>query len=591
MKPFISPELRALTGPFTRIARAMADNFNVEVIASGKDCKTDGKRIFIPFTADYLPAEKRQALNGLLDHEVAHVAEEGVHKEAGRKTCLEIMNDAALCRAEKLMFNVFEDIRIENKWSEKYPGVSQNLSSANKNCASRYVEQGVEGMNPWTIVGVAVIAKARGIDYSWLPKEYEPYLELLQDEIDDCKKMVWSEDALALSERAYEKLKEFAEPPPDDGDGDEFIEGEGEGDGEDGDGDPDDPRERKRGKGKAKGKRKPGLFDHDADRTDLIDLLKAAMRDEVDRDIRRHGRYVPHPEMAKLDRCYKEEKGLLSVYEAAKKDVLSQIGALRSRQMMLLQTAMKARIQGGMDDGELDESEMHRVRHGDMSVFADLVLAQKLNTAIELLIDCSGSMSSNTHERCPAYYALRTAVALSESWESLRIQNEVIGFTNASSSRLYSSFCDKKSFSGSGTCDGYVMRAPFLFPIFKGWNEKLQNCKERFARIQGADDNADGEAVMFAALRLAARRERRKILIVISDGMPAACGVDTEMNNGYLVEAVKKIEGAGIEVVGIGAGTDAPKHFYTNSIVIRDLSTMATTVFKAIDNRLRRRVA
>ncbi len=578
MKPFISPELRALTGPFTRIARAMADNFNVEVIASGKDCKTDGKRIFIPFTADYLPADKRQALNGLLDHEVAHVAEEGSHKEAGRRTCLEIINDAALCRAEKLLFNVFEDIRIENKWSDKYPGVAQNLSSMNKNCAKKYVEKGVAGLSSWIIVGVAVIAKARGFDYSWLPKEYEPCLELLQEEVDDCKKMKWSEDALELAERAYEKLKEFGELPEDKDGGGEFTEAESDED--DLDGELDGERSDKKIK----------VFDRDCDTSDLISIIRDEMREIVDHDIKKHGRYVPHPDMVKLDRCYKEDKGLLSVYEGAKKDVLSQIGPLRSRQMMLLQTMLKARIQGGMDDGELDESEMHRVRHGDMSVFADLVLAQRLNTAIELLIDCSGSMSSNTHEGCPAYYALRTAVALSESWESLRIPNEVIGFTNSSESSVYQRFCEKHRYDYDGTShDGYVVRAPFLFPIFKGWNEKLQSCKERFAKIQGCSDNADGEAVMFAALRLAARRERRKILIVISDGMPAAAGVDFGMNNEYLREVVKKIEKSGIEVVGIGAGTDAPKHFYTNSIVINNLGTMATTVFKAIDNRLRRR--
>lgn len=594
MKTFISPELRALTGPFTRIARAMADNFNVEVIPSGKECKTDGKRIYVPFTADYLPADKRQALNGLLDHEVAHVAEEGTHKHADRKTCLDIMKDAALCRAQKMLFNVFEDIRIETKYSAKYPGVAQNLNAANKNCFRRYVDEGVEGMSGWLVIGVAVIAKARGFDCSWLPKEYEPYVELLQDEIDDCKKMVWSEDALDLANRAFEKLKEFDEPPPPE---DGSADGEGEGgdgddcdaedaeDGEETDGELAEAKERK-GKG-----RKFLLLKKDAERADLLDKLKEDMEADVDRDMKMHRRYVPHPEMAKLDRCFKEDKGSLLVYEAAKKDVLSQIGALRSRQMMLLQTMLKARIQGGMDEGELDDAEMHRVRNGDMSVFADLVLAQKLGTAIELLIDISGSMRSNAYEGCPAYYALRTAVALAESWESLRIPYEAMGFTNLTNSHTYHKFTERTSFYGRGTHDGYVMRAPFSYPIYKGWNERLQNCRERFSKIEGHDDNADGEAVMFAALRLAARREKRKILIVISDGMPAACGVDDGMNNGYLKEVVKKVEASGIEVVGIGAGTDAPKHFYTNSIVINDMSTMATTVFKAIDKRIRRKVA
>ena len=72
----VAPELAALNGPFTKIARAMSRHWNVRIVPSGARCDTDGATIRIPYTADYLPAEKRQALHGMLDHEVAHVAEE-----------------------------------------------------------------------------------------------------------------------------------------------------------------------------------------------------------------------------------------------------------------------------------------------------------------------------------------------------------------------------------------------------------------------------------------------------------------------------------------------------------------------------------
>lgn len=134
---------KTLEGSFTKIARAMSKNYDVTVVASGFRCDTDGKStIRIPFNADDMKESDQQVLHGMLDHEVAHVVEEREAIEAqarGAKvrTPTEMMI-ACVNRKEKMMLNVFEDIRIEAKASAKYVGVAENLAVCSKHSVDTF---------------------------------------------------------------------------------------------------------------------------------------------------------------------------------------------------------------------------------------------------------------------------------------------------------------------------------------------------------------------------------------------------------------------------------------------------------------------
>jgi cobalamin biosynthesis protein CobT len=94
-----------------------------------------------------------------------------------------------------------------------------------------------------------------------------------------------------------------------------------------------------------------------------------------------------------------------------------------------------------------------------------------------------------------------------------------------------------------------------------------------------------------AAQRLAPRPEERKILCVINDGAPASHGVPFDVLRGGLCDTIRTITRAGIEVWGIGAGTDSPKHFYNEStgarnVCINNLETMAPTLLSLFSKRI-----
>jgi cobalamin biosynthesis protein CobT len=598
----ITPEQRRLAGPFTRLARAMSKNFNVTVIPDGARCCTDGETIYIPFTADYLDEKNRQVLHGLLDHEISHVSEERTHRTAGEVTCMDVMRRKDLKNAEKFFFNAFEDVRIEQKYSKIYPGVAENLRAANQHSVTQFqAKHGKGDRSAWGDVLCAVIMKAQGYDHSWLKPELVPYLDKLQPEIDDCVKMAWAKDALELAQRAYRKIKELVEEKEKEEEEEGKGEGKEEGDGEEGEASKGGKPSKDEKKGKPKkaklSKEEKEVLEQlgtDCEDTDLTDSLKGEMQGVVEKDAIANGRYIPHPDCSREDKFVPCADDAGVIYRQAREEILSQVGALRSKQLARLQIMMRRKVVSAQEEGEIDENDLPRVRTGAQDVFTNVTRGKRLDTAIEVLIDVSGSMGPammtespfgvyRPEFRAPAYYALRTAIALAESWSSLRVCFEMIGFT--SNSRRW-------SLHPTAGTSAYVQRPPFDYYLFKGWNEHLRACQGRFASLRGHCENIDGEALWMSAQRVAARPEKRKMLIVISDGQPACGGVDNRVNlHDHLKEVAGKVERSGIELIAIGAGTDAPRQFYKNHIVIKDLNLMATTVFKALDDSLRRSVA
>jgi hypothetical protein len=73
-------------------------------------------------------------------------------------------------------------------------------------------------------------------------------------------------------------------------------------------------------------------------------------------------------------------------------------------------------------------------------------------------------------------------------------------------------------------------------------------------------DNLDGEALLWAAQRLAARPEKTKLLISISDGLPQAHLGNTAELDRHLLTACKTIEAKkpdGMILFGIGGAGEA----------------------------------
>ncbi len=99
-------------------------------------------------------------------------------------------------------------------------------------------------------------------------------------------------------------------------------------------------------------------------------------------------------------------------------------------------------------------------------------------------------------------------------------------------------------------------------------------------------ENIDGEAILWAASRLKARREQRKILMVISDGAPVDDSTLSANSGGYLDQHLRRViatlerEGK-IELLAIGIGHDVTR-YYSRAVTLHDVEQLGDTMLQQI---------
>lgn len=252
------------------------------------------------------------------------------------------------------------------------------------------------------------------------------------------------------------------------------------------------------------------------------------------------------------------------------------VGPLQKELERAVAARSAAVFTGGHRSGRLHGSALSRMLVGvhDDRVFRRKQENTTKDVAVSILIDCSGSMDGEN-----ITIASQTAYALSSVLDRIGIVNEVLGFTTLR--EVPQELLKEEEETGIH----YSRREGIYIPIFKQFSDRMgAPVKRRLAIMPNTRflrNNIDGESVQIAASRLAARREKRKVLMVLSDGQPACVG-DMVALNGHLRSVVEDVEKTGIEVVGIGICTDAPKHFYPKNVVLDDVADLPKTVMSRV---------
>ena len=187
-----------------------------------------------------------------------------------------------------------------------------------------------------------------------------------------------------------------------------------------------------------------------------------------------------------------------------------------------------------------------------------------------MLVDMSASMFPTR-----IVLAQQTAVSLCQVMEKVGVSYELLGFNTMTKAPREHKTSDV-SYSRTDPTDHY---------IFKGFDESLRDArgsigsmaklayKVKDARIM---HNVDGEALSWAWLRLLRRQEKRRILIVLSDGQPVFVCNYVRGPQGHLIETIETVQQhGGVELVGIGIQSDAVKYYYPRYVVVNDLSDLA----------------
>lgn len=195
------------------------------------------------------------------------------------------------------------------------------------------------------------------------------------------------------------------------------------------------------------------------------------------------------------------------------------------------------------------------------------------NTALTILLDNSGSMRGQ-----PIVMSALACKMIAEILEKFSVKTEIIGFTTAD----WKGGRARKVWEAQGRVRNPGRLNELRHIIYKPFASNFKKSKINLGLMlkEGIlKENIDGEALLFARSRLMQQNEKRKILMVISDGTPIDDSTlavnDSDILTDHLHHVINKIEKAGkVEVVGIGIGHDT-SDFYKNSMTIKNLEELS----------------
>lgn len=239
-----------------------------------------------------------------------------------------------------------------------------------------------------------------------------------------------------------------------------------------------------------------------------------------------------------------------------------------SRVRQKLQIRSKDKFEYGVKRGHLHQSSLYRATIKDAPginerVFKRKIVSDTLDTCVQVVVDSSGSMLGDKYG-----HAMVSAELLNEAIGNvLAMPLEIVGFT-----------------------DGHTLTArrnPLMY-VHRDFDTKRlpkENLIERMSKVALAS-NPDGDCINWAYDRIRRRREKRKVMIVLSDGQPS-CSRPGDIC-WYTEKVVKQIhDSKAVEIVGIGIMDMSVKGIYPEHYVINDAGELEQALLKLIDKKVR----
>lgn len=204
------------------------------------------------------------------------------------------------------------------------------------------------------------------------------------------------------------------------------------------------------------------------------------------------------------------------------------------------------------------------------------------DTVVTLLIDNSGSMRGR-----PITVAALSADILARTLERCGVKVEILGFTT----RAWKGGKSREDWDRAGRPAAPGRLNDLRHIVFKSADTPYRRAKKNLALMlrEGIlKENIDGEALLWAHRRLLGRAEKRRVLMVISDGAPvddstlsANSGIYLER---HLREVIAWIEATSpVQLTAIGIGHDVTR-YYRRAVTIVDAEELGGTLLAELTN-------
>ena len=235
-----------------------------------------------------------------------------------------------------------------------------------------------------------------------------------------------------------------------------------------------------------------------------------------------------------------------------------------------------------MEEGYLDTSRLAKIvanPDNKLSYKVEREIEFK-DTIVSLLIDNSGSMRGR-----PITVAALCSDILAKTLERCLIKSEILGFTT-------------KAWKGGKSREIWIKNGKPSNPgrlndlrhiIYKSADSPWRRSKRNLGLLlkEGIlKENVDGEALYWAYKRLLNRQEKRKILVVISDGAPVDDSTLSVNPGNYLEKNLRDVinnieSNKNIELIAIGIGHDVSR-YYSKAVTIMDVDQLGEVLLNEL---------
>ncbi|EKF9462367.1 VWA domain-containing protein [Proteus mirabilis] len=538
------------------VAAAYGEKFGVKVLIQGQDAFTDGERIVIP-TANPDDPHYQQIAWGYLAHEAAHI----------RHTNFDMVKKASSKPIRKALLNIIEDVRIENELAKDYPGTRRSISQVieymmdtQQMCVPEQLEP-ASNLQAWLLFRLrchflgqkALTPLYQAIDERVRQLFPASAMSRLSAMLTAVPSLGSTGEVLKLVDAIVAMLEEESRPPQDESDADN-----GDDIGQDASNDSNsssDSQTPETGSSATGDAAETG----DSDNSDQADNLRQAL--EASAAQFESDTFAQVAEV--LSEQAEGHQGVtpLSLPQAEQAmlgdEAILTLSASESAQI-------RARLRGMVQSSQ--DNRNHAKRHGLRVATHRLAASQAgesrlfiqrqpriaPNAAVHLLVDISGSMGKPIGEGNRKYFhvANEAALALAMALEGIPGVVPAVSYFPGIHQEVSIALLPKQSVRHRAAC----------------FDQKPRGCTPM------------AQAMWFAANSLLAQKQKRKLMIVLTDGDPDDWAATHDI--------VDRCRRSGFELLGIGIQTRSVEKFFPQSIVINDVKDLKRELFEVTQQLL-----
>ena len=538
------------------VAAAYGEKFGVKVLIQGQDAFTDGERIVIP-TANPDDPHYQQIAWGYLAHEAAHI----------RHTNFDMVKKASSKPIRKALLNIIEDVRIENELAKDYPGTRRSISQVieymvdtQQMCVPEQPEP-ASNLQAWLLCRLrchflgqkALTPLYQAVDERVRQLFPAAAMSRLSAMLTAVPSLASTGEVLKLVDAIVAMLEEESRPPQDESDADS-----GNDIGQDASNDSNnssDSQTLETDSSATGDAAETGDSDNSAQADNLRQALEASaaqfepdtfaqVAEVLSEQAEGHQGVTPLS-LPQAEQAMLGDEAILTLSA-------SESAQIRARLRGMVQSSQDNRNHAKRHGLRVATHRLAALQAGESRLFIQRQPRIAPNAAVHLLVDISGSMGKPIGEGNRKYFhvANEAALALAMALEGIPGVVPAVSYFPGIHQEVSIALLPKQSVRHRAAC----------------FDQKPRGCTPM------------AQAMWFAANSLLAQKQKRKLMIVLTDGDPDDWAATHDI--------VDRCRRSSFELLGIGIQTRSVEKFFPQSIVINDVKDLKRELFEVTQQLL-----